>query len=144
MSGEVCPGRIRGEQCLGNGKELGEHRERDGLKSQQNESSGVQHSVNVENYAAHRARRGQQPQSQQSADSHEGETGIEKQPARAVEQEETQRTPAIAPGSRCGGRLRPSGDRVVGTSAIRSFNRVALTIISVANSMPVVRSTRRS
>jgi len=45
---------------------------------------------------------------------------------------------------RCGGRLRPSGESVVGTSVIRSRSSVAFTTISVANSMPVVRSPMRS
>ena len=43
---------------------------------------------------------------------------------------------------RCGGRLRPSGERVVGTSARRRLAREDLTTISLANSMPVVRRSR--
>ena len=42
-------------------------------------------------------------------------------------------------GRRCGGRDRPSGLRVVGTSAIFRPISVALMTISEANSMPVVR-----
>ena len=38
---------------------------------------------------------------------------------------------------RCGGRLRPSLARVVGTSVIFWCARAAFTIISLANSMPV-------
>ena len=44
-------------------------------------------------------------------------------------------------GFRCGGRERPSGCSVTGTSAIRSDRRVALMTISEANSIPVVFSS---
>ena len=41
-------------------------------------------------------------------------------------------------GFRCGGRERPSGCSVMGTSAMRKDFNVALITISEANSMPVV------
>ena len=41
-------------------------------------------------------------------------------------------------GFKCGGRERPSGCSVMGTSAIFNFLSVALMTISEANSMPVV------
>ena len=45
---------------------------------------------------------------------------------------------------RCGGRERPSGDSVVGTSVMRSPRIVAFTTISLANSMPgACRSSAR-
>ena len=52
-------------------------------------------------------------------------------------------TPSVAPGSKVGRRLRPSGERVVGTSVMRRPAREDLTTISQANSIPVVRRLRR-
>ena len=46
-------------------------------------------------------------------------------------------TPAVAPGAEVRRRLRPGVDIVVGISVTRMSRRVALTIISEANSMPV-------
>lgn len=40
---------------------------------------------------------------------------------------------------KCGGRLLPSTDRVVGTSTIFILSKAAFTTISDANSIPVVR-----
>ena len=42
---------------------------------------------------------------------------------------------------KCGARERPSGRSVVGTSLMRSFARLAFTIISLANSMPARAET---
>ena len=44
-------------------------------------------------------------------------------------------------GFKCGGRERPSGCSVIGTSAMRNDFKVALITISEANSMPVVLSS---
>ena len=52
--------------------------------------------------------------------------------------------PAVAPAARWGGRLRPSGPSVVGTSTMLKSANDALTSISLANSMPVVRRSRAS
>ena len=43
---------------------------------------------------------------------------------------------------KCGGRERPSGDNVVGTSAIGHPCKVAFTIISLANSIPLARKSK--
>jgi len=48
---------------------------------------------------------------------------------------------AISPATQVRWAVAPVGDSVVGTSTIRSPYKVALTTISLANSIPVVRRT---
>ena len=53
-------------------------------------------------------------------------------------------SPTVAPAAQVRRRERPSGESVVGTSAIRRPRSVALTTISLANSMPGVCRLERS
>ena len=72
------------------------------------------------------------------------QSGVEKQPARAEQQQETQVAPAVAPGAQVRRAVAAVGRSVVGTSPIRSPASAALTTISLANSMPgVTRPSRR-
>lgn len=115
--------RVGGQQPLADGERLGEQREHDRLEPDHHGERGVEQRLHVEPEPADRPAPWDQPDPERGAEDAERDAGVEEQPARAVEQQEAQVPPPVAPGPQVGGAAAPvgaEGDRdLAGTQPVQ-------------------------
>src|SRR6185436_2935918 len=80
-------------------RDPGEQREQTQLHAEQSGCRGIQHAVNIEPRAHEMQRREVQRRGQGDAGDQQREPRVEKQPARAEEEQKAQMPPAVAPGA---------------------------------------------
>ena len=89
--------RVVRQQAFRNCKDLSEDGKSYQLESEQYENKGIKKGMHIETDAPYELRAGQKPYTTCHAEQHEGDAGVEKQPARAIHEQEAQVPPSIAP-----------------------------------------------